>query len=173
MLNGGVSFARGSKGTPTKKNAGAALRPELTPVDTFACGMSLGTGGSSVIAYEADNDRALSMFATALKVASRRSTAVAQLLECANRALAVGETQLDSIRLDGLQATDEDVEVHTVDDVVDLTGQSQSLQELGGLRFIFVVMSEFVSIVDVGALCLLRLHDSKDVNCSTASAGRD
>lgn len=73
--------------------------------------MSLDFGGISTVAYHADNDRALAMFATALKIASGRSTAVAQLLECANRALAVGETQLDSVRLDGVRATDEDVEV--------------------------------------------------------------
>lgn len=73
--------------------------------------MSLAVGGASPVAYHADEDRALSMFAAALKIASTRSTAVFQLLESANRALAVGETQLDSIRLDGLRATDEDVEV--------------------------------------------------------------
>lgn len=73
--------------------------------------MSLDFGGISTVAYHADNDRALAMFATALKIASTRSTAVAQLLESANRALAVGETQLDTVRLDGLRATDEDVEV--------------------------------------------------------------
>lgn len=73
--------------------------------------MSLEFGGISAVAYHADNDRALAMFATALKIASARSTAVAQLLESANRALAVGETQLDTVRLDGLRATDDDVEV--------------------------------------------------------------
>lgn len=76
--------------------------------------MSLDFGGASTVAYHADNDRALAMFATALKIASTRSTAVAQLLESANRALAVGETQLDSVRLDGLRATDEDVEVQHI-----------------------------------------------------------
>lgn len=73
--------------------------------------MALGVGGNASIAHQADNDKSLAMFATALKVVSRRSAAVAQLLEAVTRALAIGETQLDSIRLDGLQATDEDVEV--------------------------------------------------------------
>lgn len=73
--------------------------------------MALGVGGDASIAYRADHNGALAMFATALKVSSRRSAAVAQLLEVVARALAVGETQLDSIRLDGLQATDDDVEV--------------------------------------------------------------
>lgn len=100
--------------------------------------MSLGAGGSSAIAYQADNDRALSMFATALKVASRRSTTVAQLLECANRALAVGETQLDSVRLDGLQATDDDVEV---------TEHSIRIQVVGRAEELFVVVAEILRFV--------------------------
>lgn len=74
--------------------------------------MALVVGGNApTIAHHLDNDRALAMFNQALKVVSRRSAAVAQLLEAVTRALAVGETQLDSIRLDGAQATDEDVEV--------------------------------------------------------------
>lgn len=78
--------------------------------------MALVVGGgnnapTTIAHHQLDDDRALAMFNQALKVVSRRSAAVAQLLEAVARALAVGETQLDSIRLDGLQATDEDLEV--------------------------------------------------------------
>lgn len=60
---------------------------------------------------QSHDDKALEMFATALNVGSKRSVALAQLLEVTNKALAVGETQLDGIRLDGLRVTDEEVEV--------------------------------------------------------------
>lgn len=58
-----------------------------------------------------ENDRSLAMFATALKIPSKRSISVAQLLEATHKALANGETTVDSIRLDGLRVKDEDVEV--------------------------------------------------------------
>lgn len=57
------------------------------------------------------DDKALEMFATALNVGSKRSVALSQLLEVTHKALAVGETHLDGIRLDGLRVTDEEVEV--------------------------------------------------------------
>lgn len=60
---------------------------------------------------QSHDDKALEMFATALNVGSKRSVALAQLLEVTNKALAVGETRLDGIRLDGLRVTDEEVEV--------------------------------------------------------------
>lgn len=62
-------------------------------------------------AYPGENDRALATFAAALKTVSRGSETVGQLLEAVNRAVGVGETQLDSVRLNGLRASDEDVEV--------------------------------------------------------------
>lgn len=60
---------------------------------------------------EAENNRALAMFSAAIHIGSKRSAALAQLSEAAKRALAGGERQLDSIRLNGLRITDEDVEV--------------------------------------------------------------
>lgn len=66
---------------------------------------------TSVNGFATDGGRALAMFASALKITAKRSTAVGQLLEAAHRALAHGETQLDSIRLNGLRVSDEDVEV--------------------------------------------------------------
>lgn len=60
---------------------------------------------------QSHDDKALEMFATALNVGSKRSAALSQLLEVTNKALAVGETHLDGIRLDGLRVTDEEVEV--------------------------------------------------------------
>lgn len=63
------------------------------------------------VVYQAGSYKALGMFAAALKSVTRRSMAVAQLWETVSRAVAVGEVQLDTIRLEGLQVTDEDVEV--------------------------------------------------------------
>ena len=60
---------------------------------------------------QCQNEKALEMFATALNVGSKRSVALSQLLEVTKKALAVGETHLDGIRLDGLRVTDEEVEV--------------------------------------------------------------
>lgn len=57
------------------------------------------------------NAVALEMFATALNIGSKRSSAVAFLLEAVNRALEAGEAQLDGVRLDGLRVTNEDVGV--------------------------------------------------------------
>lgn len=57
------------------------------------------------------NAAALEMFATALNIGSKRSLAVAFLLEAVNRALEAGEAQLDGVRLDGLRVTNEDVGV--------------------------------------------------------------
>lgn len=75
--------------------------------------MSLDIGGHVTAVYQGENDRALATFAAALKKVSRRSATVGQLLEAVNRASGVGETQLDSVRLNGLQASDEDVEVRS------------------------------------------------------------
>ncbi|CAN0005615.1 unnamed protein product [Ectocarpus fasciculatus] len=72
--------------------------------------MSLGVERNAGVVYQAGSYKALAMFAAALKSGTRRSTAVAQLWETVSRALAVGEVQLDTIRLQGLQVTDEDIE---------------------------------------------------------------
>lgn len=73
--------------------------------------MSLDVVRNAGVVYQAGSYKALAMFAAALKSVTRRSMAVAQLWETVSRAVAVGEVQLDTIRLEGLQVTDEDVEV--------------------------------------------------------------
>lgn len=97
-----------------------------------------------------DSDRALAMFASALKIGSKRSIAVAQLLEAAHRALAVGETQLDGVRLDGLRVSNEDVEVR---------------YQNGG-RFVLV---ELVVLSD-GIHCKVRIRMSNEHTAKMQSA---
>lgn len=56
--------------------------------------------------------QALFKFITALKVGAQRSpTVTGGLLEAVSKAMDAGEVQLDSVRLNGLRVTNDDVEV--------------------------------------------------------------